>query len=245
MLAFPSVLEFQVRRGEAILIHAQMSAVAATQPDHTQEVEVSVEAVSLEPPPQVAVENAPIRDTLEPTPAVLPVVRSGDYEPTNVMPTDKPPATSVSIDAPAKVPPREKAKESPQQKVETAAKPLDRQIADQLRTSPGKVNVAAIRPSVAGAKVDELPRKLPDNREPLYPRDALLAGVEGKVMLRVQISAAGRVLRASVERSSGMTSFDESALDAVRDWRFTPAKRQGFAVAHEVFIPIRFMIRRG
>ncbi|WP_425617226.1 TonB family protein [Anatilimnocola sp. NA78] len=245
LLAFPHIFVIQIRRGEAVVLQAQMAAVAATQPEQTQEIEVSVEAIPLQPPPQVAVEHAPIRDTLEPTPAAIPVVRQGEYEPTDVQPQDKPPETSVSLDSPAKLPAKEPTKEAPPEQQVAASKPLDRQVSDKLVISPSKVNTLAAQLTEAGAKVDELPRKLPNNREPYYPRDELISGIEGKVMLRVQISAAGRVLAASVQTSSGYTSFDESALEAVRQWKFAPAKRQGLAVTHDVFVPVRFLIRRG
>ena len=48
-----------------------------------------------------------------------------------------------------------------------------------------------------------------------------------------------------VEDSSGFTGFDASAIDAVREWRFAPAKRGGVAVVHEVLVPVRFRINRG
>jgi protein TonB len=64
-------------------------------------------------------------------------------------------------------------------------------------------------------------------------------------VLRVQINTAGRAENIELETSSGFASFDQSAIDAVRDWRFAPAKRQGLAVLHEVLIPVRFRIARG
>lgn len=243
LLAWPTLWEFEIRRGETVVIQAQMSVVAATQPLEVREVEVSIEPLPLEPPPPVAVDHSPIRDTLEPVPAVIPVVRVGEYEPTETPPPDKSPESPAKVEVTGPTPPREVAKQETPQPQVTKNLP-DRQVADIVRDTPNKISVAAAVAAEAGAQVDEMPRKLSHNREPNYPLDALRAGLEGKVVLRVMISATGRATRISVETSSGLTSFDESAALAVRDWEFAPAKRQGLAVNHEVLVPVRFRIRR-
>lgn len=244
LLAVPHIWTFEVRRGEAVVIHAQMSAVASMQPKQVSEVEVSIEALPHEPPPPIAVDHAPVRETLEPIPAAIPVMRTGEYEPVEVPPQQLPPESPANVPAPAKVPPRQKAsRETPT--AEVAQKLPERQVADELRISESKVTVSAAAPAVAGAQVDEMPRKLANNREPYYPLAALQAGIEGRVVLRVQISATGRAAKILVETSSGTSSFDESAIAAVRDWQFAPARRQGLAVMHEVLVPVRFRIRRG
>lgn len=220
-----------------------MAAVAATQPLEVRDVEVSVEPVPLEPPKPVSMDDSPIRDTLEPVPASIPVVRSGEYEPTDVPPQPKPPESAAKVEVAEKTPPKEVlSEEKPPEVTKTVPQ---RRVADIVRESPSQVDVAAAAPTVAGADVDEMPRKLPHNREPDYPLDALRAGIEGKVVLRVLISATGRPAKITVETSSGLASFDHSAIVAVREWEFTPARRQGLAVEREVLIPIRFRIRRG
>lgn len=244
LLAFPYVFEFEIRRGEAVVIEAQLAAVAATQPLEVREVEVSLEPVPLEPPPPVAVEHTPIKDTLEPVPAVIPVVRIGEHEPSDLPPQPKSPESPAKVELTSQSPPREVAKQETQQ-LDVNKKLPDRQVADLVRETPNKVTVAAAAPTVAGAQVDEMPRKLSHNREPDYPYDALRAGREGKVVLRVLISSTGRATKIAVETSSGFTGFDESAIRAVRDWEFSPARREGLAVMHEVLVPVRFRIRRG
>jgi protein TonB len=244
LLTFPHIWMLEVQQGEAIVIHAQMSAVAATAPEQVTEVEVSIETAPLTPPPPVAVEHTPITDTLVPVPASIPVVRNGEYEPTEIPPQLQPPQSPANVAIETKTPPREKVEKEVQPIEEKASKMPERQIADIVRDSPSKINVAASRPTVAGA-VDEMPRKLASNRIPYYPAEALRAGIEGRVILRVQISPEGRASQIELETSSGFVSFDQSAIDAVRDWRFAPAKRKGLAVQHEVLIPVRFRINRG
>jgi protein TonB len=59
---------------------------------------------------------------------------------------------------------------------------------------------------------------------PDYPEQARLAGVAGTVVLRTQVLTSGYPGEITVFRSSGDTRLDESALSAVRKWRFVPAK---------------------
>lgn len=244
LLLLPHIWIIQVQQGEAVVIHAQLSAVASTAPEHVTEVDVSVEPVPLQPPPPVAFEHTPVEDTLTPTPAAIPVVRNGELEPTEVPPQQQPPESPAEVEVEVKTPTREVAKTEAKPAEAKSSKSPERQIADVVRESLSKVNLAAAAPAVVGA-VDEMPRKLANNRIPYYPVEALRSGLEGRVVLRVQINTSGRADKIEVETSSGFVSFDQSAIDAVRDWRFAPAKRQGLAVLHEVLIPVRFRIARG
>jgi len=79
------------------------------------------------------------------------------------------------------------------------------------------------------------------NPAPAYPPDALAARQTGRVILRVEVAADGRVLQASVHRSSGVASLDAAALTAVRGWRFTPASRAD-APSREVAVPVNFVL---
>jgi len=94
----------------------------------------------------------------------------------------------------------------------------------------------------SGADVD-LPTNHFANHAPAYPPESLFAGHEGTVTMRVLISTSGTVTKLSVERTSGYPLLDESALKAVRYWRFIPGKRAGRPAEFEVLIPVRFSIR--
>ena len=67
------------------------------------------------------------------------------------------------------------------------------------------------------------PTPLAENAPPAYPVLARRLGYEGRVALRVRVSAEGVALEVSVSASSGFDSLDRAALEAVRAWRFTPA----------------------
>lgn len=77
---------------------------------------------------------------------------------------------------------------------------------------------------------------------PAYPAAARRRGLEGRVMLRVRINAAGDVENIDVAEGSGVSALDEAAIAAVRRWSFQPARRLGVAVAAMVDVPVRFRL---
>lgn len=84
-----------------------------------------------------------------------------------------------------------------------------------------------------------------ENRPPAYPGAARQRGYEGDVLIAAEVRADGRIGAVRVKRSSGYTSLDDSALEAVRAWRFEPARRMGAVVDAWVEIPIRFKLSPG
>jgi protein TonB len=80
------------------------------------------------------------------------------------------------------------------------------------------------------------------NRPPRYPFLARRRGLEGRVILLVQVDAAGRPSAVGVQRSSGSSLLDDAAAEAVQHWRFAPARHAGVAVPGAVEVPIRFAL---
>jgi protein TonB len=81
-----------------------------------------------------------------------------------------------------------------------------------------------------------------ENPPPPYPVLARRAGEQGRVVLRVLVSAGGRADDVEIRSSSGHPRLDESARDTVRRWRFVPAKRGDAPVPAWVLIPISFSL---
>jgi protein TonB len=80
--------------------------------------------------------------------------------------------------------------------------------------------------------------------KPRYPESARRRGIEGTVLLKLRITAQGRVENVQVVRSAGYPDLDESAMEAVRRWRFEPARRNGEAVAEDaVLLPVVFQLQ--
>ena len=63
-----------------------------------------------------------------------------------------------------------------------------------------------------------------------YPPAAKAAGVEGHVVVRYDVSAAGAVVNARVVEAVPPGIFDEAALQCVRQWRFKARMANGEAV---------------
>jgi len=82
-----------------------------------------------------------------------------------------------------------------------------------------------------------------ENPKPNYPSIARGMGWQGKVMLKVQVSDQGLSDAVEVERSSGYEILDESDVEAIKQWRFTPAKRGETPIASSVIVPIIFTLQ--
>ena len=78
------------------------------------------------------------------------------------------------------------------------------------------------------------------NAPPEYPHASRIRNEQGRVSLRVEIDAAGRVSGARVLVSSGYPALDQAAIQAVRQWRFEPAMRDGEPVFSTTSIGITF-----
>jgi protein TonB len=80
--------------------------------------------------------------------------------------------------------------------------------------------------------------------KPRYPESARRRGIEGTVLLKMRITAQGRVEDVRVVRSAGYPELDESAIEAVRRWRFEPARHNGEPVVEEaVLLPVVFQLQ--
>ena len=82
------------------------------------------------------------------------------------------------------------------------------------------------------------------NPAPRYPWIARLQGWEGRVLLRAVVDPSGHPLSLLVVSSSGHPELDLSALNALSQWQFLPARRDGQAVASEVEIPFLFELQQ-
>lgn len=85
--------------------------------------------------------------------------------------------------------------------------------------------------------------KYADNPKPIYPREAKEKGYEGEVVLRVEVLVNGRVGQIEIKKSSSYELLDRSALTAVKQWRFIPAKKGDVAIPLWVNIPVKFQLQ--
>ena len=76
---------------------------------------------------------------------------------------------------------------------------------------------------------------------PIYPKDALDRGLEGKVSLSVTVAGNGSVSSVSVAQSSGHELLDAAAIRAVkRNWKFQPGLKDGQPATGSVTVTFEF-----
>jgi protein TonB len=78
--------------------------------------------------------------------------------------------------------------------------------------------------------------------KPLYTDEARKRSVEGNVVLEVVVRRDGTVSNLKILHALG-SGLDEKAIEAVRQWRFSPAKRLGAAVDVVVEVSVEFKLR--
>ena len=81
------------------------------------------------------------------------------------------------------------------------------------------------------------------NPTPAYPPISRRNGEQGRVLLRVLVGADGAPQDVLIKSSSGIERLDRAASDAVRRWRFVPARVGSDAVAAWVLVPIAFNLQ--
>lgn len=103
--------------------------------------------------------------------------------------------------------------------------------------------MAAIALAIGGSAVAE-PKLEPPvavrTVTPEYPAVLKRDGVNGIVVVRCTVDEQGNVASIEVQKSTN-AEFDKPALEAVKKWKFKPAKVDGSPVAKKVSIPIKFV----
>ena len=80
------------------------------------------------------------------------------------------------------------------------------------------------------------------NPKPEYPLLARRRGYEGEVVFIVQVLDDGNVGEMKMIKTSGYKILDNSALAALREWKFVPGNFNGKTVSSWVKIPILFRL---
>jgi protein TonB len=78
--------------------------------------------------------------------------------------------------------------------------------------------------------------------KPEYPAPARREGKEGRVLLRVLVDEQGKSKSVEVDDSSGSEALDRAAAEAIKRWRFSPARYGNKSVESWVKIPIDFRL---
>ena len=150
-----------------------------------------------------------------PTPPPLPENKSSDLAITKLLPVaiNQPVNTALPLPAPV--------------------------VAPETRTMPVQVQSASLP---ANQLDGGMPANYLFNPKPVYPVEARRRREEGLVILAVQVSQEGFPSRVQIVQSSKFQLLDEAAVQAVSQWRFTPARIGTLAVTSQIEVPIRFRL---
>lgn len=202
--------------GGLVLFHAPVFGVQEA--SSSAEVELVATTETPDRPPPVTQTEEEIPEPMPVSPAVAPDTK--EIEPDDMaLPasTPKPPLPS------------------PQQAVEPTSVPK-RNAAPPAKTASSKSQApSGGQKGVRQAQADYL-----RNPPPVYPQQARIEHRQGVVLLMVSVSASGDPTSVSVSRSSGYADFDQSAVRAVRNWKFHPANAGGISIPSTVGIPVNF-----
>ena len=114
--------------------------------------------------------------------------------------------------------------------------PATKSLQTQLATAQQERNFAT---NVVQAKTLKLVREVP----PSYPREAERQGLSGWVDVEFTVAPNGTTQDLVVRGAQPLRTFDQSAIDAVKRWRFEPVMRDGVPVPQRAAVRIRFQLK--
>ena len=92
-------------------------------------------------------------------------------------------------------------------------------------------------------KVDRQPQLI-KHLSPLYPAGAKRRGIQGLVIVKIVVDKTGKVQNPVVMEATPEGIFEESAVRAVRRWRFIPAIKDKHPVDVYVVVPLKFELTK-
>jgi protein TonB len=157
-----------------------------------------------------------------------------------------PPASSGPVNQ-AKPTPAPVQKETPKEKTPPPTKDKDAPAIPVPAQTPQSSTQSPVPSSggVASAPTADADYKATylQNPKPPYPPLAFRLKLEGKVTLMAEVGSDGRAGQVKILESSGHELLDQSALSTVKQWKFTPARKDGVIITQAVRIPITFSLK--
>ncbi|MBI5937151.1 MAG: energy transducer TonB [Betaproteobacteria bacterium] len=154
-----------------------------------------------------------------------------------------PPASVQAVESPR--PMQRRAPMDAEQSPVLAA-PADPSVA-MAAIVPQKTAELTTKPAAAPATEAAAPARFDadylNNPAPAYPSLSRRLREQGRVLLRVYVEPDGTTARVEIKSSSGFERLDSAALNAVREWRFVPARQGSTAVGAWIVVPIAFSLR--
>lgn len=180
------------------------------------------------------------------SPEFLPVLTVRVLEPVAVAPRIEearrpdPPTRVVGARPAPTAPPQRKASAPPPVLTAIATAPATASFAVAPQAAArSEESLPVAPPPVVGARFDA---DYLHNPKPVYPAASRRLGEQGRVVLRVRVSAHGLPLAVEIKQSSGFPRLDEAARAAVERWRFIPARQGSETVDSSVLVPLQFAL---
>ncbi len=171
-------------------------------------------------PPQAVAEPVPLPVEAQPKPVPKPVVR----------PWPTPPPVAAPSERAVAAPPPEPPAPAPVEAAPVAAAPT----APPAPAAPAAEPAPVVPPRSDAAHLN--------NPAPVYPVVSRRLREQGRVLMDVYILPDGSVGEIKLKRSSGSARLDQAALDAVRQWRYLPARRGNEPIPYWYVQPLDFTL---
>ncbi|UPR53691.1 energy transducer TonB [Vibrio cyclitrophicus] len=262
-----NVPRYVIAGGASLVIHAALLFVAQeskvfAMPAGSQSNTVSINFTPKSTPSQAQqktitepVEPEPIKETVsqaepkpvepkaaepkqaKPTPKKKAITNKPQPKKVEKKVVEKKPVTEKKVVKKKRPEPEPKSKPTPQPE-KLANKKVDKNM-DESANQPQEVNQGVSNQEpVLVTKPSFSARPTPPN----YPRQARRRGVEGVATYEIWLDAEGKQIKQALVNSSGALMLDNAALDAIKQWKFSPHTVNGRAIAHRVQIPVRFRL---
>jgi TonB family protein len=98
--------------------------------------------------------------------------------------------------------------------------------------------------SLLGAEPQEIiPPKLIRYVKAKYPKEAQKLGISGEVIAEIDIDAKGKVTMVRIIKKAGY-GFDQAALEAMKNFKFTPAFYRGKPISSRILYKYKFILKK-
>jgi len=160
-------------------------------------------------------------------------------------PQPKPRPAAQPKPAPIKTPvapPSERAVSAPPPEPQTEVSPPATAAAPPAPPAPAAMPAAVQAEAPAPVVLPRSDAAHLNNPAPMYPPVSRRMGEQGRVLFDVYILPDGTVGEIKLKRSSGHPRLDEAGLNAVRQWRYLPARRGNEAIPYWYVQPLDFAL---
>jgi periplasmic protein TonB len=186
----------------------------------------------------------------EPPPDPTPVPKPAEPPPPEQKPEPAPPVVAPVASVPADARDRAGLPADNTSAADSRGKGTEGGVGSGAGTGIGEGNGAGIGPGSGGGTGGGpfrpgsgiTPPSLLREVKPDYTEDARRRGISGDVELEIVVRSDGTVGDVRLQRGLGY-GLDQRAIDAVRQWRFSPARRLGAPVDVLVEVAVEFKLR--